>query len=262
MGILKNILREILIVFHLDLTKNLKYDRLTRKILKKTLKNSHNCIDIGCHKGEILDLMLKYSPNGQHSAFEPIPYLYNKLTLKYGNKTRIFPYALSSSNGETTFQLVKNAPAYSGIKKRKYDVLHPEIEEINVQMKTLDDVLPTNEKIRFVKIDVEGGEFDVLKGGINLLKANKPIVLFEFGKGASEYYGTTPNDLYDFISNEIGLKIYTLDAYLKNKKPMNINEFSHCFESNTEYYFIAANNNTIIEKNISPKWAKYDYYPR
>src|SRR5690554_7788214 len=69
----KDILREILINLRLDLTKNLEYDRLTRAILKKFLKNNHNCIDVGCHKGEILDLMLTYSPQGKHYAFEPIP---------------------------------------------------------------------------------------------------------------------------------------------------------------------------------------------
>lgn len=49
MSILKDIIREILISLHLDLTKNLKYDRLTRKIFKKYIKKDNNCIDVGCH---------------------------------------------------------------------------------------------------------------------------------------------------------------------------------------------------------------------
>jgi hypothetical protein len=79
MNFVKESLREILISLHLDLTKNLKYDRLTRKILKNQLEVNFNCIDVGCHKGEILDLMLKYAPEGEHYAFEPIPYLYQEL---------------------------------------------------------------------------------------------------------------------------------------------------------------------------------------
>jgi FkbM family methyltransferase len=240
MKLCKNMLREIFMYFHFDLTKNIQYDRLTREIMKKFLKKNCNCIDVGCHKSEILNLMLKYSPEGKHYAFEPIPSLIKEIESKYKNKATIFPYALSDSSGETTFQLVKNAPAYSGIKKRRYDIANPDIEEIKVEMKTLDEIIPLNEKIHFIKIDVEGGEFDVLKGAVNLLKTNKPIILFECGKGASDYYGTTPNEIYNFISDEIGLKIYTLNAYIKSEKSLSIAEFANYFDSNEEYYFIAA----------------------
>lgn len=238
--ILKEILRQILITFHLDLSKNLKYDRLTRKIMKRELKNRANCIDIGCHKGEILHIMLKYSPNGNHYGFEPIPYLYADLRKKYEGKATIYPYALSDENGETTFQFVKNAPAYSGIKQRRYDIENPDIEEIIVEKKRLDDVISTDETIDFVKIDVEGGEFGVLKGGKELLKRNKPLILFECGKGASDYYGTNPADLYNFMTTEIGLKIYTLSDFIKNRTAMTATEFENYFNTNTEYYFVAA----------------------
>ena len=159
---------------------------------------------------------------------------------KYKYKAEIFPYALSENSGETTFQLVKNEPAYSGIKRRRYDIANPVIEEIKVNLKTLDEIIPLNEKIHLIKIDVEGGEFGVLKGAKNLLKKNKPIVIFECGKGASDYYGTSPLDLYAFISNEIGLKIYTLQSFIKNKQPIKEVEFESYYNTNEEYYFIAS----------------------
>ncbi|MDD3739262.1 MAG: FkbM family methyltransferase [Lentimicrobiaceae bacterium] len=239
-SLIKQTLREILIFLHLDLTKNLKYDRLTRIILRKNLKRNSNCIDVGCHKGEILDLMLSYAPDGKHYAFEPIPHMFNDLKNKYRNKAEVFPYAISDNSGETVFQFVKNAPAYSGIKRRRYDITNPIIEEINVELKTLDEIIPSNEKIHLIKIDVEGGEFGVLKGAKNLLKTNKPIIIFECGKGASDYYGTSPLDLYDFLSNEIGLKMYTLQSFIKNKQPIKVVEFENYFNTNEEYYFIAS----------------------
>jgi FkbM family methyltransferase len=237
--IIKDVLRKLLIFFHVDLTKNLQYDRLTKVIMKKSIKKNYNCIDIGCHKGEILNMIFACSPEGKHYAFEPIPYLFVELEKKYKNKALIFPYALSDNSGYSTFQLVKNAPAYSGIKRRRYDIPNPEIEEIKVELKTLDEVVPSDEKIHFIKIDVEGGEFGVMKGSKELLKKNKPTILFEFGKGASDYYGTKPLDLYDFITNEIGLKIFTLKSYLKNKMPLTNVEFDKYFNTNAEYYFVA-----------------------
>ena len=237
--IIKDIIRQTLIFFHLDLTKNLQYDRFTKEIMKKNIDKNHNCIDIGCHKGEILNIILKYAPNGKHYAFEPIPYLFEELTKKYADRATICPYALSDTPGFSTFQFVKNAPAYSGIKKRKYDISNPEIEEINVELKTLDELIPADEKIHFLKIDVEGGEFGVIKGAKELLKRNKPTILFECGKGASDYYGTNPLDLYIFITNEIGLQIFTLKSYMKDNLPLTAVDFEKCFNTNSEYYFVA-----------------------
>jgi len=236
---IKNILRKILIFFHVDLTKNIQYDRLTKIILQKTITKNANCIDIGCHKGEILTMMLAYSPEGKHYAFEPIPYLFDELQKKIQN-VHLFPYALSDSAGHSKFQLVKNAPAYSGLQRRKYDIANPIIEEIEVEIKTLDEIIPQNEQIDFIKIDVEGGEFGVFKGGKNVIKKNKPTILFECGKGACDYYGTNPLDLYDFILNETGLQIYTLKSYLKNKIPLTKEAFEHCFNTNSEYYFVCS----------------------
>ncbi len=238
--IVKEILKSILIFFHIDLTKNIKYDRLTTSILKRVLKPDSNCIDVGCHKGEILNLMIKCSPKGKHYAFEPIPYLFNDLELNFKNRVNIYPYALSDSTGETSFQLVKNAPAYSGIKKRRYDIEKPEIEEIKVELNTLDTIIPTDVEIHFIKIDVEGGEFGVMKGAKELLKRNRPIIIFECGLGASEFYNTNPLALYDFLTQDIGLNIYTLNSFLKGNKSLKANEFERNFKLNTEYYFVAS----------------------
>lgn len=234
-----NVIRSILNFLHLDLTKNLEYDRLTKSIMKRCISKQTNCIDVGCHKGEILDVMLSLSPQGKHFAFEPIPVLFNQLKEKYKGKAVIYPYALSDTNGNSTFQFVKNAPAYSGINKRKYATDTPDIEQIHVELKTLDTLLPADTKIDFIKIDVEGGEYGVLKGAANLLKKWQPVVIFESGLGASEYYGTKPADLYRFLTTEAGLQISTLRSFIKNKAPLTQPEFEKHFNENTEYYFIA-----------------------
>ena len=76
---MKDLIKSILNLLHLDITKNLKYDRLTKLVIKRALNLNSNAIDIGCHKGEILVEILKNAPNGQHFAFEPIPLFYQNL---------------------------------------------------------------------------------------------------------------------------------------------------------------------------------------
>lgn len=236
--ILKDTLRLVLNFLHLDLTKNLEYDRLTKSIMKKVIQKNANCIDVGCHKGEILQSIIKLAPGGKHFGFEPIPYLYDNLKLKFDGQATILPYALSDKSGQTTFNLVKNAPAYSGINKRKYAVADPEIEEIQVELKQLDEVIPSETKIDLIKIDVEGGEFDVLKGAKNILKNHQPILIFECGIGASEFYGTNPAELFQYLQ-DLNYKISTLRAYMKHQDSLTISEFEQAFTNNTDYYFIA-----------------------
>jgi FkbM family methyltransferase len=168
--------------------------------------------------------------------------LYNALKNKYqaAEVVTILPYALADTEGTSTFNYVKNAPAYSGIRKRRYDIQNPDIEVINVDLKRLDSVVQI--PIDFIKIDVEGAEFGVLKGAKQLLLNSKPLILFECGKGASDYYGTEPRELFKFMTAEIGFKIFTLDAFLNTKKNLSEDEFALCFENNSEYYFVASTN--------------------
>lgn len=236
----KNIIRQILIKLQLPVTKNIRYDILTEKILKQELKSDSNCIDVGAHKGEILSSLLKYSPKGRHIAFEPIPYLYAGLKNKYSNNVDIYPYALSDHAGTTEFNLVLDDPAYSGLKQRKYKTETPSIETIQVEVKTLDQLLPLNSrKIHLIKIDVEGGEFDVLKGAQELLKRDKPILIFECGKGASEYYGAGPLELIEYLKS-VGYNLYTLDSYYHKKSELESSQFKLIFESGSDYYFVAS----------------------
>ncbi|MEX1187922.1 MAG: FkbM family methyltransferase [Bacteroidia bacterium] len=235
---LKESLRSLLWLLHLDITRNLKYDRLTYRVLQKILSIDSNCIDVGSHKGELLQWMIKMAPKGIHYAFEPIPSFYKKLKETFEKSAFISPYALSNEDGKTSFEFVKNAPAYSGLKRRTYSVSSPDIETIYVEKRRLDEVLPADYIPHLIKIDVEGAEFEVMQGSINTLTKHKPYILFEFGLGAADHYSTSPNDVFDFLSS-CGLQIYTLQNFLKSKESLSRESFSKHFTENSEYYFIA-----------------------
>jgi FkbM family methyltransferase len=237
---MKQLLKRLLTLLHISVTRNQKYDACTQKIIRRSLTPDANCIDIGCHKGEILDLMITGAPGGKKIGFEPIPELYQYLTGKYSDDARvtIFPTALYDQTGTTTFQHVVNAPAYSGIKKRKYDGKNVEIEQITVETGLLDSFIPDSLHIDLIKIDVEGAEFRVMKGGIKTLRRCKPIIVFEFGLGAADFYNSKPNDLYDFLTRECGMHVSTLKGYLDHNQALTEVQFCKMFENGTEYYFV------------------------
>ena len=236
---IKSLLREILLFLRLDVTKNLAYDRMSRELIRRYVRSSDNCVDVGAHKGEFLDYFTKRAPQGNHLAFEPIPQLYDALKQQWGNRAQVFPFALSDTTGKSEFQWVKNDPAYSGLKRRKYAISNPEIETIEIETRCLDNFQKPNQTIRFIKIDVEGAEFLVLKGALEILKKHHPFVLFEFGLGASDYYQNTPKEMFQFF-NALDYALFNLKDALQSKGALTLKTFENQYKNNSEYYFWAA----------------------
>jgi FkbM family methyltransferase len=236
---LKESLKKLIKALPIAFTKNQQYDRLTRKVIQLVCRPDSNCIDIGCHKGEILDLFLAQSPQGTHYGFEPIPVLFQALKLRYTSEnTHILDIALSNQAGTASFNYVVSNPSYSGLLKRKYDRAQEEDTLITVRTERLDEVLPANFRVDMIKIDVEGGEWVVLQGAINTIKRWKPTIIFEHGLGASEMYGASPEQVFDLLQ-DCGLNVSLLGRFVKNAPPLDRNGFSRQFYERLNYYFIA-----------------------
>jgi hypothetical protein len=78
----------------------------------------------------------------------------------------------------------------------------------------------------------------VLKGAKEILTNDKPIIIFEFGLGASNFYGTTANEVFEYLNN-LGFKISLLDKWIKKQPSLSQNDFEKIYSNNSEYYFIA-----------------------
>jgi len=221
------------------ITKNHRYDLEAKKVLKRVLTPQSNCLDVGCHEGEFIDLFLKYAPNGQHIGFEPLPDFYQRLTENYPNNCQFYNVALSDSQGESTFNYVISNPAYSGLQKRKYDKKGERDTSITVQKERLDGLLPVDLAVHFIKIDVEGGEYQVLKGATKTIKKHHPIIIFEHGLGAADIYGTTPEMLYDLLVETCGMQVSLMTYWLKGQAAMDKATFCRHFYEGLDYYYIA-----------------------
>lgn len=215
------------------------YDRQTIKVMKRALQPDSNCVDVGCHSGSILRHMLDLCPNGKHYAFEPIPTLYASLVKQFPETVKIYDIALSDSTGKATFNYVTSNSAYSGLEKRSYPTSEEQIDEITVKTELLDNIIPPNLKVDLIKIDVEGAEFKVLQGAVQTINRSRPIVVFEFGMGAADHYGTKPDDIYALLHDRCQLEISLMEYWLVGKKPLTRQEFNTQFDKVLNFYFIA-----------------------
>lgn len=236
MSLLKKIIKSL----PFDFTLNQKYDTQTLQVIRRHCKATSCCIDIGCHKGEIMDLFLKYAPEGRHLGFEPIPDLCKGLEQKYAGTPNcvIHNLALSNVKGTSSFNYVLTNPAYSGLIKRKYDRPNEKDVRIEVATERLDAVLTAEQQVDLIKIDVEGGELLVLEGAVNTLRTKRPLVIFEHGLGASDCYGTKPGQVFELFRN-CGYNVTTMQNWLRNAKPFTLEQFEQQFYKQINYYFLA-----------------------
>ena len=221
--------------------KNKIYDLETVQVMKKVLHKDSNCVDIGCHKGGILRKMLKYAPAGQHFGFEPIPNLYEELIKSFSHLKNVFLYktALSDNKGTSSFVYVTSNPGYSGLKERRYDKPNETRKSIKVNTERLDDIIPGDVRIDFIKIDVEGAELQVLRGGVHTIKKSKPVIVFEHGLGAADYYDTKPEEIYDLLNGECRLSVTLMEHFLNGGRTLSRKEFVEQYNKDLNYYFIA-----------------------
>jgi len=218
--------------------RNADYDWQTIEVMFRVLRRNSNCIDVGAHVGDILHHMINIAPRGRHYAFEPLPHLAQKLTEKFPQVV-VHQAAVSDKSGESEFLFVENDPGYSGLRRRLYDRPDPKITPIRVRVVTLDEMIPPDEKIAFIKIDIEGGEFHAIRGGIETIRRCKPVIVFEGSSRSTGQYGVKPDDLYLFVEQALEYDLSTMERWHQRKPPYNREGFEENWEHGHKYYFIA-----------------------
>jgi FkbM family methyltransferase len=190
--------------------RTMRDNRRMQKILQSQLQENSNCIDVGAHAGEWLEQFVKLSPHGKHFAFEPLPHLAKALQEKFPNVS-VQQCALSDVEGTCTFYHCPQLEGWSGLKQQPYPI-KAAVNEIQVQTRLLDRILPVDLPITYIKIDVEGAELQVLRGAVETLRRFKPHVVFEHARVHAHEYGTTPQMIFDLLNDQCGLAVCTLDG--------------------------------------------------
>jgi FkbM family methyltransferase len=168
----------------------------TQKIVKH-VKRGMTAFDIGANIGYFTLLMAELvGSSGCVFAFEPNPIMYSRLESNIAlnpqledGRIKAFPVALGKEQGLSSFFCpILGHEGVGGLK----DVQRaPVSKAINVEVDTLDDIAVKHniKRLDFIKIDVEGGEYDVFKGSEYVLRELRPIILFEACELNTSPYG-------------------------------------------------------------------------
>lgn len=163
------------------------------KYFAQNVKKGSIVVDIGANIG-YFSVLLGYlvGSEGRVYSFEAnrfiFDYLLDNLSINYlHDRIEALNCAVYSNDETISFYVSKKFMGNSSIHahseeyKRNY---FEETEEVQVSAVVLDQFFETQEKIDFLKIDIEGGEYQAFIGMGHLLK-NKIIttVVFELNKG-------------------------------------------------------------------------------
>lgn len=216
---------------------NRMYNAQTVAVMSRILRPNSHCIDVGCSRGTVLKEIMRIAPGGSHFAFEPLPQYAAQLRKDYPGVS-IHELALSDTAGTARFNFVTEYPGRSGLRKRTYPSDSVDIQEITVRTERLDNVIPQDREIAFMKIDVEGAEYQVVAGGLDTIRRDKPFIVFEHGIGGSDHYGTSPEMMYDILRSA-DLQISIMADWLAGRPALSRQAFVRQYSKGPNWYFLA-----------------------
>lgn len=228
METLKKFVRSIQVFFPFVQDYRFTFQRVMRRLLNKTHELDFEALalldakdklflDIGTNRGEAIQSILMRVPSADIIGFEPNPIIHAKTT-KVFPQVKIFNFGLGNQllSGSLYVPFYNNY-MFDGLASFKeneardfletrlffYNKKKLELKKANCEIRRLDD-LALNPF--FMKIDVQGFEYEVLMGAQKTLDQNKPILLIEAAQ---------PN-LIEFLTG-IGYGTYYFDG--KEFKP-------------------------------------------
>lgn len=182
------------------------FEPQTEKIFRKFIKKGDIAFDIGANIGYMSLMMADcVGQNGFVFAFEPIQNnfksLINNISLNKFNNIRYFKLAISNTNSIIKIYkpLDNNQGSYSMI----VDPAKSNQEYEEVQTTTLDDFVEQKkiEAVNFIKIDVEGAEYEVIQGMHKTISKFRPIIFMEINGPILQKRNIKPSDLKQLILN-------------------------------------------------------------
>lgn len=186
------------------------FEALLRGFHQAILQPGDVAVDVGGYKGTHAKPMAEAvrgtgrAGAGALHVFEANPEMADGLRQLfsapgYGHVT-VHQAAAAEAAGESDFVLALDSPGYSGLKEREYDQPDMRTQSIRVRVVRLDEALGGLDRLAFLKIDVEGGEFGVLRGAEGLVTRLRPAIGFEFGRRSYGAYGVDPGEVFDWFA--------------------------------------------------------------
>jgi FkbM family methyltransferase len=142
-------------------------------------RHSARVLDVGAHTGLYTLYACAINSSAEVYSFEPLPEPYARLLENckingFDSRCKTFHAAVSDTAGSARFHVAQD-PTMSRLVESG--------GELEVPVLRLDEVVPLDGKTKFVKMDVEGHEYQALLGMAKIIADSHPVILFECNPG-------------------------------------------------------------------------------
>lgn len=188
----------------------------TEVVFKEMARTSRVFLDVGANIGYFSFLVKQISPQAQVYSFEPLPqnidsYKKNR-ELNHFTDMSLQETCVADKSGETEFLIPPGEESGWG------RMAHRDLfsgEKIRRTVITLDQFCRDQkiDKVDLIKIDVEGYEFKVLQGAVDVIESHRPRVCIELNEPCLLDTGTSSQEIFAFFKK----RNYQLHALDKKK---------------------------------------------
>lgn len=168
----------------IDHAKYFGYGEKGLQNLEEKIKENFIIVDVGANIGTMTVRFAKLASLGKIIAFEPSLQTYNRLIkhIEINNLTNIIAVNQGVGYKSGAFKLYKVVETNPGMNRILPNNLSDEVLEFEyISVSTLEKELEKLQvkKVDLIKIDVEGYEYQVLKGAEKILDLYKPMLFIE-----------------------------------------------------------------------------------
>jgi FkbM family methyltransferase len=184
------------------------------EVFLSMLRPGMTVLDVGANVGMYSLLIARaVGPAGRVHAFEPTPRVATNLRrnveINKLSNVEVRQMAVGASNGAATLYVGPESDRNSIVAKSA------SATEVNVTVVTLDDYIRSHEiqTVDMVKLDIEGGEVDAVRGSKRLLSGDAaPLVMFEINPQALAEAGSSATELRAVLAS-YGYTCHVLHSY-------------------------------------------------
>ncbi len=179
------------------------YEPGVTAVLRQFAAGANYVIDVGANIGlHTVTMAQEMRPGGAVLALEPTPMTFAALQagLTLNGLSSCVQARQVASGSSVGSQLLYLHP----VSGQNSLIAWPETgrDTQSVEVSPLDDLVPPGTAVDLVKIDVEGGEYDTLKGMDRILAENPDIVIvLEFSRAHFSRAGVMPNQLVQLLTD-------------------------------------------------------------
>jgi FkbM family methyltransferase len=187
----------------LELDLNAAWEEMESVFILNNLEEGDVFVDVGAYIG-YFSMLAAQKKTGKILAFEPVPKSYDMLNMNIKHNelddiVETFNVGLGCEMHTAKFTTSLGPKNHI---KYEVDDIHSNLPVVDIEVNTLDSLIIETDavnRVDFIKVDIEGAEYDFLLGARKTIEEFKPIILMEIETHRLVKFNTTAKQIFNFM---------------------------------------------------------------